>query len=101
MDDTRLAISNDQFRVRFPYCSLPCINLLSRRASTVDHDLKDDLIFLPDAYAAIEQWLSSVLQALKGSFVEQDENCLFRYILQRLYQTRDELPGLILPASQN
>jgi hypothetical protein len=65
------------------------------------HQLKDDLIFLPDAFAAIELWLPRALQALSGSFVDRDESRLFDYILERLCQTRDELPGLILPASQN
>ena len=65
------------------------------------HGLKEDLIFLPDASAAIEQWLPSAWQALNGSFVDRNENCLFHYVLQRLCQTRDELPRLILPASQN
>ena len=69
------------------------------------HNLKDDLIFagllptqtLPDAAAAIEEWLPRVLQALKGSFVDRNENRLFCHVLQRLRETRDELPGLILP----
>jgi hypothetical protein len=64
------------------------------------HGLKDDLLFLPDVLTTIEQWLPSVLQVLKGSFMDQDENRLF-YVLQRLCQTRDELPGLILPALHN
>ena len=65
------------------------------------HDLKDDLIFLPDTSAAIEQWLPRALRALKGLSVDRDENYLFDYVLQRLCQTRDELPGLVLPASRN
>ena len=65
------------------------------------HDLKDDLIFLPDTSAAIKQWLPRALRALKGLSVDRDENYLFDYILQRLCQTRDELPGLVLPASRN
>ena len=65
------------------------------------HGLRDDLMFLPDAFFAIEQWLSRALQVLKESFVDRDENCLFDYVLQRLCQTQDELPGLILLALQN
>jgi hypothetical protein len=65
------------------------------------HRLKDDLIFLPDTFAAIELWLPKALQALSGAFVDRDESRLFDYILERLCQTRDELPGLILLASQN
>lgn len=55
---------------------------------------------LPDATAAIEEWLPRVLQALDGSFVNRNENRLFRHVLQRLRKTRDELPGLILPSSK-
>ncbi|KAN0089256.1 hypothetical protein V8E51_019516 [Hyaloscypha variabilis] len=70
------------------------------------HNLKDDLIYvaspptqaLPDAAAAIEEWLPRVLKALKGSFVDRNENRLFCHVLQRLRKTRDELAGLILPS---
>ena len=73
------------------------------------HDLKEDLIFvglrstedLPHASAAIEMWLPRVWQALNGSLVEGDENQLFCNLLQRLRNTQDELPKLILPASTN
>lgn len=66
-----------------------------------NHGLKGDLMFLPNTSFAIEQWLPNALQALKGSFVDLDENDLFCSVLQRICQTRDKLPGLGLPASQN
>jgi hypothetical protein len=72
------------------------------------HNSKDDLIFagllpiqtIPGAAAAIEEWLPRVLQALKGSFVDRNENRLFCHVLQRLQETRDELPRLILPKTE-
>lgn len=53
---------------------------------------------VPDVAVAIEEWLPRVLQALKGSFVDRNENRLFCHVLQRLRKTRDELPRLILPS---
>lgn len=55
---------------------------------------------LPDASAAIEQWLPGFLRALKGSIVGRNKGHLFYHILQELRETRDELPGLILQASK-
>lgn len=48
------------------------------------HSLKEDIISLPDAPATIEQWIPSALQALKRLFLDQNENHLFSYVLQRL-----------------
>jgi hypothetical protein len=72
------------------------------------HNLKDDLRCvgflptqtLPNAATAIEEWLPRVLQALKGLFVDRNENRLFCHVLQRLRETRDELPALILPKTE-
>jgi hypothetical protein len=67
------------------------------------HNLKDDLILvnclpqknLTHASAEIEWWLPMVVQALKGSWMDKNENRSFYYVLQRLHNTRQELPGLL------
>jgi hypothetical protein len=67
------------------------------------HELKDLISAgsLPtetplDASAAIEEWLPRVLQALKGSVVNRNENPLFYRFCQKIRQVRDDLPGLVL-----
>ena len=67
------------------------------------HKLKDDLVSLKcppqqdsaEAFAAIENWLPVVLQTLKGSWVDKNECRPFGYVLQRLHNIRQELPGLL------
>jgi hypothetical protein len=73
------------------------------------HHLKEELVFvglrstkdLPLASAAIETWLPRIWQALNKSSVEGDENQLFHNLVQRLRNTHDELPELILPVSKS
>ena len=68
------------------------------------HNLKDALIFVdlppthttPDAATVIEQWGPRVLRALERPFMHANENLLFSQVMQKLRQTRDELPNLIL-----
>lgn len=67
------------------------------------HELKDliSIGLLPtetllDASAVIEEWLPRVLRALKGPVMNSNENTLLYYFLQRIHQTRDDLPGLVL-----
>lgn len=73
------------------------------------HDLKEAHFFatLPpthtpqQASGALEKWLPRVRQALKESLVDRDENCLFDHMVEKLWKTRDELPGLIIPVENN
>ena len=71
------------------------------------HHLKDEMLLanlpptytLPDASTLLEQCLPRALRALKGSIADRNEDCLFLGILQVLRRVRDELPGLIIAAS--
>lgn len=73
------------------------------------HDLKETRFFatLPPTHTpqqaseALEKWLTRVWQALKGSSVDWDENCLFDYMLQKLRKTRDELRSLVSLVKKN
>jgi hypothetical protein len=68
------------------------------------HNLKESLMFVdlfpahnfPDASAVLERWLRRVLPALKGSFVERNEDYHLSHVLQRLRNIQDELKGLVL-----
>lgn len=51
---------------------------------------------LNDASAAIKDWLPRVFRALKGSAVNKSEDPLFFRLWEKIRQTRDELPGLVL-----
>lgn len=68
------------------------------------HNLKESLMFVDlfpahnfsDASAVLECWFRRVLPALKGSFMERDEDYHLSHVLQRLRNIQDELQGLVL-----